>query len=220
MLRGYSFCIYFGLCKKKKIGPGSDQSHSNARVSTATTSLVPHRSLSDHRSLSSDDADHHHHHSLLHDKASTCFSGCGDITPWLFCHNLGGNDKDKDNFERETRILQPAWWWWLVSIENKGFNGYNLFESHRSDHHRSLRCVRMDPAVLIFLLYVMIAHELVCGLMQYRRQSARPPARSGPKLCTRWVTRKKKKLRLQLALPDWAGNLPQSGNHEGVFIKN
>ncbi|CAL8327430.1 unnamed protein product [Boreogadus saida] len=42
----------------------------------------------------------------------------------------------------------------------------------------------MDPAVLIFLLYVMIAHELVCGLMQYRRQSAKPRGRSGPMLCT------------------------------------
>jgi len=36
---------------------------------------------------------------------------------------------------------------------------------------------RMDAGVLIFLLYVMIAHELVCGLMQYRRQAAKPHKR-------------------------------------------
>ncbi|KAK7131350.1 hypothetical protein R3I94_016477 [Phoxinus phoxinus] len=35
----------------------------------------------------------------------------------------------------------------------------------------------MDPGVLIFLLYVMIAHELVCGLMQYMRQAAKPNKR-------------------------------------------
>ncbi|KAF4098730.1 hypothetical protein G5714_020760 [Onychostoma macrolepis] len=35
----------------------------------------------------------------------------------------------------------------------------------------------MDPGVLIFLLYLMIAHELVCGLMQYRRQAAKPHKR-------------------------------------------
>ncbi|KAF7696753.1 hypothetical protein HF521_005171 [Silurus meridionalis] len=33
----------------------------------------------------------------------------------------------------------------------------------------------MDPAVLIFLLYVMIAHDLVCGLIQYRAQAAKQP---------------------------------------------
>ncbi|KAG9266243.1 hypothetical protein AMEX_G20767 [Astyanax mexicanus] len=41
----------------------------------------------------------------------------------------------------------------------------------------------MDPAVLIFLLYVMIAHELVCGLVQYRRQAARPRKRALPLSC-------------------------------------
>ncbi|KAK5851734.1 hypothetical protein PBY51_023263 [Eleginops maclovinus] len=48
----------------------------------------------------------------------------------------------------------------------------------------------MDPAVLIFLLYVMIAHELFCGWMQYRRLSSKPrkPAagpllRSTPGVC-------------------------------------
>ncbi|KAI7795910.1 putative apical endosomal glycoprotein [Triplophysa rosa] len=35
----------------------------------------------------------------------------------------------------------------------------------------------MEPGVLIFLLYLMIAHELVCGLMQYRRQAAKPHKR-------------------------------------------
>uniref|UniRef100_A0A1A8SCA9 Uncharacterized protein n=1 Tax=Nothobranchius rachovii TaxID=451742 RepID=A0A1A8SCA9_9TELE len=41
----------------------------------------------------------------------------------------------------------------------------------------------MDPAVLIFLLYVMIAHELVCGLMHHRRQSDKPRRRAaGPLL--------------------------------------
>ncbi|KAK7896129.1 hypothetical protein WMY93_021454 [Mugilogobius chulae] len=38
----------------------------------------------------------------------------------------------------------------------------------------------MDPGVLIFLLYVMIAHELVCGWMQYRKQNGRARARTGP----------------------------------------
>ncbi|KAG7476847.1 hypothetical protein MATL_G00087160 [Megalops atlanticus] len=38
----------------------------------------------------------------------------------------------------------------------------------------------MDPAVLIFLLYVMIAHELVCGWMQYRSQAAKPRQHAGP----------------------------------------
>ncbi|TDH01847.1 hypothetical protein EPR50_G00166850 [Perca flavescens] len=43
----------------------------------------------------------------------------------------------------------------------------------------------MDPAVLIFLLYVMIAHELVCGLVQYRKLSAKPRKRAaGPLLRT------------------------------------
>ncbi|KAL6097184.1 uncharacterized protein ACO6RY_06333 [Pungitius sinensis] len=48
----------------------------------------------------------------------------------------------------------------------------------------------MDPAVLIFLLYVMIAHDLLCGWMQYRRESAeprgraaRPLRRSSPQVC-------------------------------------
>lgn len=49
-------------------------------------------------------------------------------------------------------------------------------------------CSWMDPAVLIFLLYMMIAHELVCGWMQYRRQSAKPRKRAaGPLLRSRWV---------------------------------
>ncbi|TNN41870.1 Glutamine synthetase [Liparis tanakae] len=44
----------------------------------------------------------------------------------------------------------------------------------------------MDPAVLIFLLYGMIAHELLCGWMQYRRQSGAPPRRTaGPLLRSR-----------------------------------
>lgn len=49
-------------------------------------------------------------------------------------------------------------------------------------------CGWMDPAVLIFLLYMMIAHELVCGWMQYRRQSAKPRKRAaGPLLRSRCV---------------------------------
>ncbi|TRY88571.1 hypothetical protein DNTS_034545 [Danionella cerebrum] len=35
----------------------------------------------------------------------------------------------------------------------------------------------MEPGMLILLLYVMIAHELLCGLMQYRRQAAKPRKR-------------------------------------------
>ncbi|KAL4609391.1 hypothetical protein GN956_G23530 [Arapaima gigas] len=38
----------------------------------------------------------------------------------------------------------------------------------------------MDPAVLIFLLYVMIAHELVCGWMEHRRHAAKPRNPGGP----------------------------------------
>ncbi|KAK2827612.1 hypothetical protein Q7C36_018538 [Tachysurus vachellii] len=36
----------------------------------------------------------------------------------------------------------------------------------------------MDPAVLIFLLYLMIAHDLVCGLIQYKAQAAKPHKRA------------------------------------------
>ncbi|KAF6715376.1 hypothetical protein FQA47_014227 [Oryzias melastigma] len=46
----------------------------------------------------------------------------------------------------------------------------------------------MDPAVLIFLLYVMIAHELVCGFMQRRRSRERasaPLLRSRGQACRR-----------------------------------
>ncbi|KAG5272941.1 hypothetical protein AALO_G00170970 [Alosa alosa] len=42
----------------------------------------------------------------------------------------------------------------------------------------------MDPAVLIFLLYVMIAHELVCGWMQYRREAAKPRKRAALMWCS------------------------------------
>uniref|UniRef100_A0AAV2IWI8 Secreted protein n=1 Tax=Knipowitschia caucasica TaxID=637954 RepID=A0AAV2IWI8_KNICA len=37
----------------------------------------------------------------------------------------------------------------------------------------------MDPAVLIFLLYVMIAHELVSGWVQHRKQSGKTRPRTG-----------------------------------------
>lgn len=49
-------------------------------------------------------------------------------------------------------------------------------------------CGCMDPAVLIFLLYMMIAHELLCGWMQYRKQGAKPRTRAaGPLLRPRCV---------------------------------
>ncbi|KAJ8285678.1 hypothetical protein GJAV_G00029680 [Gymnothorax javanicus] len=39
---------------------------------------------------------------------------------------------------------------------------------------------RMDPTILIVLLYIMIAHELVCGWIQYRREAAKPRKRPCP----------------------------------------
>ncbi|XP_063030805.1 uncharacterized protein LOC134428226 isoform X2 [Melospiza melodia melodia] len=39
---------------------------------------------------------------------------------------------------------------------------------------------RMDPRVLIFLLYVMILHELVSGWMEYQKQMAKPKKQAGP----------------------------------------
>lgn len=45
----------------------------------------------------------------------------------------------------------------------------------------------MDPAVLIFLLYVMIAHELFCGWMHYRRQRTKYRKAAGPVLRSRCV---------------------------------
>ncbi|KAL4623295.1 hypothetical protein GN956_G19149 [Arapaima gigas] len=38
----------------------------------------------------------------------------------------------------------------------------------------------MDPAVLIFLLYIMIVHELVCGWIAYQREAAKPRKRTSP----------------------------------------
>ncbi|MGH0175664.1 UNVERIFIED_CONTAM: hypothetical protein FKN15_071082 [Acipenser sinensis] len=38
----------------------------------------------------------------------------------------------------------------------------------------------MDPAFLIFLLYVMIIHDLVCGLMEHQRQATKPKKQPGP----------------------------------------
>ncbi|KAK6470968.1 hypothetical protein HHUSO_G30489 [Huso huso] len=38
----------------------------------------------------------------------------------------------------------------------------------------------MDPGFLIFLLYVMIIHELVCGLMEHQRQATKPKKQPGP----------------------------------------
>lgn len=53
-------------------------------------------------------------------------------------------------------------------------------------NHRVL-LLRMDPAVLIFLLYVMIAHELFCGWMHYRRQRNKSRKAAGPVLRSRFV---------------------------------
>lgn len=53
-------------------------------------------------------------------------------------------------------------------------------------NHRVL-LLRMDPAVLIFLLYVMIAHELFCGWMHYRRQRNKSRKAAGPMLRSRCV---------------------------------
>ncbi|XP_015276636.1 PREDICTED: P2Y purinoceptor 2-like [Gekko japonicus] len=39
---------------------------------------------------------------------------------------------------------------------------------------------RMDPAILIFLLYLMILHELVSGWMEYKKQVTKPKKKSGP----------------------------------------
>ncbi|KAF4077068.1 hypothetical protein AMELA_G00203860 [Ameiurus melas] len=58
--------------------------------------------------------------------------------------------------------------------------------THRSHRAEALQRITslhpsdsvMDPAVLIFLLYVMIAHDLVCGLIQYRAQAAKPHKRA------------------------------------------
>ncbi|XP_054076955.1 P2Y purinoceptor 4-like [Rissa tridactyla] len=38
----------------------------------------------------------------------------------------------------------------------------------------------MDPRILIFLLYVMILHELVSGWMEYQKQIAKPKKQAGP----------------------------------------
>lgn len=38
----------------------------------------------------------------------------------------------------------------------------------------------MDPRILIFLLYVMILHELVSGWMEYQKQIAKPKKQTGP----------------------------------------
>ncbi|XP_059850481.1 uncharacterized protein LOC132407666 isoform X5 [Hypanus sabinus] len=42
---------------------------------------------------------------------------------------------------------------------------------------------RMEPGVLIFLLYVMIIHELVCGWIEYKRQAAKPKKPARPVWC-------------------------------------
>ncbi|CAM4567992.1 unnamed protein product [Caretta caretta] len=39
---------------------------------------------------------------------------------------------------------------------------------------------RMDPRILIFLLYVMILHELVSGWMEYQKQVTKPKKQAGP----------------------------------------
>lgn len=39
---------------------------------------------------------------------------------------------------------------------------------------------QMDPAVLIFLLYLTIIHELVSGWMEYQKQATKPKKQSGP----------------------------------------
>lgn len=46
---------------------------------------------------------------------------------------------------------------------------------------------RMDPRILIFLLYVMILHELVSGWMEYQKQIAKPKKQAGPVWSSRWV---------------------------------
>ncbi|CAI5794353.1 Hypothetical predicted protein [Podarcis lilfordi] len=38
----------------------------------------------------------------------------------------------------------------------------------------------MDPAILIFLLYLMIIHELVSGWMEYQKQATKPKKQAGP----------------------------------------
>ncbi|KAJ6654563.1 hypothetical protein lerEdw1_006716 [Lerista edwardsae] len=39
---------------------------------------------------------------------------------------------------------------------------------------------RMDPAILIFLLYLMILHELVSGWMEYQKQATKPKKQVRP----------------------------------------
>ncbi|KAH1179205.1 hypothetical protein KIL84_021788 [Mauremys mutica] len=39
---------------------------------------------------------------------------------------------------------------------------------------------RMDPRILIFLLYVVILHELVSGWMEYQKQVTKPKKQVGP----------------------------------------
>ncbi|XP_078282063.1 uncharacterized protein LOC144608309 [Rhinoraja longicauda] len=53
-----------------------------------------------------------------------------------------------------------------------------------SSHHPT-----MEPGVLIFLLYVMIIHELVCGWMEYKRQAAKPKKQARPVWSSRYPTR-------------------------------
>ncbi|KAJ1145732.1 hypothetical protein NDU88_012016 [Pleurodeles waltl] len=39
---------------------------------------------------------------------------------------------------------------------------------------------RIDPAILVFLLYVVILQELVSGWMEYKRQASKPKKQAGP----------------------------------------
>ncbi|XP_059850480.1 uncharacterized protein LOC132407666 isoform X4 [Hypanus sabinus] len=48
---------------------------------------------------------------------------------------------------------------------------------------------RMEPGVLIFLLYVMIIHELVCGWIEYKRQAAKPKKPARPVWCPQYSSR-------------------------------
>ena len=45
----------------------------------------------------------------------------------------------------------------------------------------------MDPAILIFLLYLMIIHELVSGWMEYQKQATKPKKQARPLWSARYV---------------------------------
>ncbi|XP_053137586.1 uncharacterized protein LOC128338750 [Hemicordylus capensis] len=49
----------------------------------------------------------------------------------------------------------------------------------------------MDPAILIFLLYLMILHELVSGWMEYQKQATKPKKPPGPLWSSRTSSRMK-----------------------------